>query len=88
MGLPSTVDSMFAIIRTEELDEQDQVMFKVLKTRFSDRTNHRFVCGINLNQMRLTEAGSYDQSKVSQEIKPKDYTPKPAIKKAGGGISV
>lgn len=78
IGLPATVDALFAIIRTEELDEMHQIMIKVLKTRFSDKTNHRFICGINLNQMRITESSSTEQSKVSQVIKPEDYN-KPTL---------
>jgi archaellum biogenesis ATPase FlaH len=80
MGIAMTSDAMFALIRTEELDELNQVMVKVLKTRFSDKTNHRFVVGVNLNQMSISEVGDGMQSRVSQEIKPQDHNPSTQLK--------
>ena len=53
-GLPATADLMFALISTEELEEQNQIMVKQLKNRHYDPTlNKRFVIGIDRSKMRL-----------------------------------
>lgn len=53
-GLPATADLMFAIIRTEELDELNQVMIKQLKNRYNDPSYYkRFVLGIDRAKMKL-----------------------------------
>lgn len=62
MGIVHTADLMLAIIRTEELDEMNQVMFKQLKNRYSDpNNNRRFVVGLNREKMKL-----YDLEKTAQ----------------------
>ena len=62
-GLPATADFMFAVIRTEELDELNQVLVKQLKNRYSDvGTNRRFVIGIDRSKMRL-----YDCEQSAQD---------------------
>lgn len=54
MGLYMTADIMYAIIRTPELDELDQVMIKRLKDRYDDPNYFkRFVIGINRPRMFL-----------------------------------
>lgn len=53
-GLAMTVDILWAMIRTEELDEQNLVLFKQLKNRFSDIASKlRFVVGIDRARMKL-----------------------------------
>jgi len=53
-GLPATADLMFALISTEELEDQNQIMVKQLKNRYYDPTlNKRFVVGIDRSKMRL-----------------------------------
>ena len=54
LGTVMTADVMIGIIRSEELDELGQCIFKCLKTRFSDLTNHRSVIGIEEAKMKLT----------------------------------
>jgi replicative DNA helicase len=54
LGTVMTADTMIAIIRSEELDQMGQCIFKCLKTRFSDLTNHRAVIGIEEAKMKLT----------------------------------
>ena len=56
-GLPATADLMFALISTEELEAQGQLMVKQLKNRYNDPTqNKRFVVGIDRSRMRLVDA--------------------------------
>ncbi len=58
-GLPATADLMFALIGTEELEEQGQVMVKQLKNRYNDISrNKKFVVGINRSKMKLLDVDS------------------------------
>ena len=53
-GLPATADLMFALISTEELEQQGRIMVKQLKNRYNDPTNSRkFMIGIDRSKMRL-----------------------------------
>lgn len=53
-GLPATVDFMFALISTEELEALNQIMVKQLKNRYNDPTYYkRFVIGIDRARMKL-----------------------------------
>ena len=53
-GLPATADLMFALISTEELEQQGRIMVKQLKNRYNDPTNTRkFMIGIDRSKMRL-----------------------------------
>lgn len=54
MGLPHTVDAMFALITSEELQEMGHLMVKQLKNRWGDISTHkRFVVGIERAKMKL-----------------------------------
>jgi replicative DNA helicase len=53
-GLPATADFMFALISTEDLEQQGRIMVKQLKNRYSDPTSSRkFMVGIDRSKMRL-----------------------------------
>ena len=53
-GLPATVDFMFALISTEELEQLNQLMVKQLKNRYNDPTLYkRFVIGVDRAKMKL-----------------------------------
>ena len=53
-GLPATADLMFALISSEELEQEGKLMVKQLKNRYNDLTiNKRFVVGIDRAKMRL-----------------------------------
>ena len=63
-GLPATADFMFALISTEELEQQGQMMVKQLKNRYNDPTYHkRFVIGVDRSKMRL-----YDVEETQQTL--------------------
>ena len=63
-GLPATADLMFALISTEELEQQGQFMVKQLKNRYNDPTQHkRFVIGVDRSKMRL-----YDVEETQQTL--------------------
>ena len=62
-GLPATVDFMFALISTEELEALNQLLVKQLKNRYNDPTlNKRFVIGVDRAKMKL-----YDLEQAAQK---------------------
>jgi len=64
-GLPATVDFMFALIRTEELDNLGQVMIKQLKSRYGNKNNYeKFVIGIEADKMKLFDVEDTAQNLV------------------------
>jgi len=80
-GLPATADLMFALISTEELDKDGQIMVKQLKNRYNDPTLHkRFVIGIDRAKMRLHDVEETQQTLV-------DDTPVFDSSKAGEKIA-
>jgi replicative DNA helicase len=53
-GLPATADFMFALISTEELEQQGRLMVKQLKNRYNDATaSRKFMVGIDRAKMKL-----------------------------------
>ena len=62
-GLPATADLMFALISTEELEKDGQIMVKQLKNRYNDPTQHkRFVIGVDRSKMRLYDVEESQQN--------------------------
>jgi replicative DNA helicase len=62
-GLPATADFMFALISSDELNEQNQMLVKQLKNRYADPTmNKKFILGVDRAKMRL-----YDVSQTAQD---------------------
>lgn len=74
IGLPATVDFMFAGIRTEELDALGQFMVKQLKSRFNDINYYkRFVVGVDLAKFKLYDvdnpiADLIDTGKTDKDV--------------------
>ena len=61
-GLPATADLMFALIRTEELDDLNQLLIKQLKNRYNDMSKYRsFIVGIDRGKMKLYNVESSAQ---------------------------
>ena len=55
-GLPATADLMFALIATEELTAQGQILVKQLKNRYNDpNVCKRFVIGVDRSRMKLKD---------------------------------
>jgi len=58
-SLAMTADFMFAIIRSEELDNMNQLMIKQLKSRFNDVNYYRkFVIGVDIFKFKLFDVAS------------------------------
>lgn len=65
-GLPATVDFMFALISTEELEQLNQLMVKQLKNRYNDPTLYkRFVIGVDRAKMKLYNLEQSAQKNLS-----------------------
>lgn len=75
MGIVQTLDMMFALIRTDELDEQGSIMIKQLKNRYSDPgLNKRFLLGLDRPKMTFFNLAESAQSGLSEEAKDKVFT--------------
>jgi len=67
-GLPATADFMFALISTEDLEQQGRIMVKQLKNRYSDPTSSRkFMVGIDRSKMRLYDVADSTSVMDAQE---------------------
>jgi replicative DNA helicase len=65
-GLPATVDFMFALISTEDLESMNQLMVKQLKNRYNDpTTNKRFVIGVDRSKMKLYDLEAAAQKNIA-----------------------
>jgi replicative DNA helicase len=62
-GLPATADFMFALVVTDELYAQNQMLVKILKSRYGDaRAARKFLVGVDRPKMRL-----YDLEESAQQ---------------------
>lgn len=74
-GLAATVDMLLGVIRTEDLDSKNQLMFKLLKSRFIDAASFGpFLVGVERSKMKLYDLESSAQQGLSQPQKT-SYTP-------------
>jgi replicative DNA helicase len=65
-GLPATADFMFALMRSETLDQLGQIEVKQLKNRFEDpSTNKKFVIGVDITKMKLYDVEASAQKGIS-----------------------
>jgi len=70
-GLPATVDLMFALISTEELEKLGQLMVKQLKNRYNDIIkNKRFVIGVDRSKMKLFDVENKAQNLMKEPARP------------------
>lgn len=68
-GLPATVDMMFAIITSEELEELNQLMFKQLKNRYADPSRYKkFVIGVDRAKMKLYNVEQSAQDDIVSDV--------------------
>ncbi len=62
-----TADCIVAIIRDEDLDEENQVWIKVLKNRYTPIVNKKFTLGCNIDHQKFFD--------VDQDFPGSDFTP-------------
>ena len=74
-GLPATADFMFALISTEELEQQGRIMVKQLKNRYNDPTSSRkFMVGIDRSKMKLYDvADDASANNINDEDPGEDF---------------
>jgi replicative DNA helicase len=66
-GLPATVDFMFALISSEELEGLGQLLVKQLKNRYGDPSYYKkFVVGVDRSKMKLYNVESSAQENISE----------------------
>lgn len=59
IGLPNILDLFLAIIRTDDLDEKNEIAFKQIKNRYRDESLSRvFNLGVNRSRMQLYDVNS------------------------------
>tara|TARA_Y100000361_G_scaffold19705_1_gene15343 strand:- start:10342 stop:11727 length:1386 start_codon:yes stop_codon:yes gene_type:complete len=75
-GLPATADLMFALISTEELEAQNQIMVKQLKNRYNDLTMHRrFLVGIDRAKMKLYDVEQSTDAESAAQMVDQNFSP-------------
>ena len=75
-GLPMTVDFLFAMIRTEELDELGQLLIKQLKSRYNNVNYHRkFVVGVDIDRFKMFDVETSAQVGINDDGPAFDSTP-------------
>ena len=86
-GLPATADLMFALIKTDELEELGQILVKQLKNRYNDLTIFkRFVVGVDRAKMRLYDCEQSAQDDLLDNKKDEEYEYEEKPKKAFDGF--
>lgn len=81
-GLSSTLDFLCAIVRTEEFDKMNQIMFKVLKNRFNDiNMCRKFLVGVDRSKMQLYDLESSAQQGLLGYTEPEEskYAPQRTV---------
>jgi len=64
-GLPATLDFLFGLIRTEELDGMGQLMIKQLKSRYNDPNYFKkFLIGIEIKKFKLYNVEEAQQGQL------------------------
>ena len=80
-GLPATADLMFALISSEELEQEGRIMVKQLKNRYNDPTsNRKFVLGIDRAKMKLFDVVESTSEIMSEKEEDLDVNAFGAIK--------
>lgn len=74
MGIVMTLDVFFALVRTDELDEQGSIMVTQLKNRYSDpNINKRFLLGLNRPRMTFFDLEDSAQDQILPEAVNKTF---------------
>lgn len=86
MGLVHSLDLYIALIRTEELDQLNQVLVKQLKNRYGDPNMYkRFVLGLDASRMKFYDVEQSAQQNISGAGKKDDDDDVPAFDKSKFG---
>jgi replicative DNA helicase len=73
-GVAAVVDAMVALIKTDEMDQLGQLMFKQIRNRDNDVSKYRrFVVGVDKSKMRLFDVEQSAQVDALDEISEEPY---------------
>lgn len=76
MGIPATADGMWAIIRSEELDQIGQISWKQLKSRYANKAvRQSFLTGIDVDRQQLFSVEARGDVAVRQSPAMKSSNP-------------
>lgn len=74
-GTAATVDNLVALIKTDELDQLNQVMFKQIKNRDNDVSRYkRFIVGVDKQKMKLYDIEQDAQVEALDETSDRSYS--------------
>lgn len=77
LGIVMTADLILGLVRTEELDDMNQLMVVQMKNRYSDPSvNKRFTVGLNRPKMKLYDLEEMSNSSFKPDARNKTYAPK------------
>lgn len=86
MGLVHTLDLFLALIQTEELAQQNQVLVKQLKNRYRDENrDKKFVIGMDKSKMKVYDVEASAQRGLNATDRPKPSGGAQNLPKPGGG---
>ena len=74
-GVPATADFMFALISTEELEDMNQLLVKVLKNRYAEN-GKKFIVGLDRSKMQLFDADDSAQDDLHDDTPKRKGTKK------------
>lgn len=87
-GIPATVDGMWAVVRSDELDEVGQLLVSTLKSRYGNKSKPKFTIGVNIDTQTLYDVSKSEQRKfVTHSPTKPAQPPAPERKKATEGSS-
>jgi len=74
-GTAATVDNLVALIKTDELDQLNQVIFKQIKNRDNDVSRYkRFIVGVDKQKMKLYDIEQDAQVEALDETSDRSYS--------------
>lgn len=77
VGIPATADGMWAVTRTEELDQVGQLAWKQLKSRYANRAvKPNFLTGVDIDRQQLFDCGETPPRNYEREVAPQASNPK------------
>ena len=72
IGIAATADFMFISMSTPELESMKQVIWKIIKNRYSSYKNNKFLMNLDPNKQKFTDADVTEQAVVMSESELKE----------------
>ncbi len=69
MGIPATADGMWAVMRTEELDQIGQLSWKQLKSRYANKAiRPNFRTGVDIERFQILNVEDGSERKIAPRV--------------------